>query len=141
MLTPKDLYEMKSTATLDALALRGCYYNHVPEAGDFARLADRPRVQVRVVGYVNIDGRRYWRLATVWFDAKPVMVVQNGGREGDDHSRRFVTDVTLFLEMVEYLKDEANNDIEAVPLSYDGADLVSFYGRSLDEVLKKQEVV
>lgn len=131
MLTPKDLYALKPVETLDAWALRGCYYNHIPEAGDFAQLADRPRVQVRVVGYVNINGRRYWRLATVWFDDKPVMVIQNGGREGDDHSKRFVTDAALLREMADYLKEEDSYDIKVVPLSYDGADLVTFYGRTL----------
>jgi hypothetical protein len=135
MLTPKDLYEMKSTATLDALALRGFSYDHVPEAGPDVELRDKPRVRVEVVGYVHFDHRRYWRLATVWFDDKPVMVVQNAGREGDGYSKRFVTDVSLLMELAKYLKaEEAAPD--TVPLSYDGADLVNFYGVSLDEALR-----
>lgn len=145
MLTPKDLYEMKSLETLDAWALRGCYYDHVPEAGDYPRLQEASRVRVDVVGYIRFDPERFWRLATVWFDAKPVMVIQNVGRGGNDYSKRFVTDVPLYLETADYLKEKQEPEIVgAVPLSYAGDDLVKFYGASLDDALsndKKKEVV
>jgi hypothetical protein len=107
---PNDLYAMTPESVergIDSLA--GCYYNHLDGSGldQFALgqiTGDTSRVQIRTLKYWCFDGRRIWSLATVWFDEKPVMVIQNAGREGDDHSRRFITDFPRFCEMCAFLQ-------------------------------------
>ncbi len=123
--------------------LSGCYYNHLPEipgwgtGGDY----DQDRVEVRVLAYVNFDGRRYWQLATVWYRDEledgplwvPFMVIQNAGREGDDHSDRFVTDSALYAKAVRYiLSRTAIQAVEETALDEERSDLDFFYGDTAD---------
>lgn len=95
------------------------------------------RVEVRVVEYEHIDCRRYWQLATVWFDGKPVMVVQHAGREGDDHAERFVTDLDGYKALVLHVKNlVASRELEdfectVFPVEYDDESLTNFYGHRL----------
>ncbi len=50
-----------------------------------------------------IDGRRTRAMHTLRFDGKPVAIVQNAGREGDDHRKRWVTDREVYAELLAYL--------------------------------------
>ena len=105
---PSDLYE-RTPESIDYNigTLIGCYYCHIPELRDheygFPYADLQKRVEIRVMQHVNWDFRRYWRLATVWFDSEPVMVIQNAGREGDDHAQRFVTHEATYRAMISYL--------------------------------------
>lgn len=135
-MTPKQLYEMTPESTEKSLyPLAGCYYNHLPEAGDSHEWisSETDRVEVRTIKYFDYDGRRYWRLATVWFDSKPVMVIQNAGREGDDHRERFVTDHAQLMAMASHvrslMKPEEPRDVVAIDA--DLPELTDFYGQSL----------
>lgn len=120
--------------------LGGCYYNHVPEIDGYSVDWKRnERVLVRPVGEKNYDGRRFWRLAAVFLDDKPVMLVQNAGREGDDHAKRFVVDGVAYREMVGYLMSiyeepeiDANSDV--ISLDEERQDLDSFYNDDLAHV-------
>jgi len=142
-MTPADIYAMPVKQTeRDLSVLVGCHYNHIPEAAqyhwdlDFSKNA---RAELRVVEWFNFDGRRFWLLGSVWFDDKPVMVIQNAGREGDDHRMRFVTDMKTYGEMIGYLcslrkmgdlqSDHA--DTRWVKPDQDCGDLTEFYGDRL----------
>lgn len=96
----------------------------------------RARFQYKVLKFFDFDGRRYWRLATVWLDNIPIMVTQNAGREGDDHRKRFVTNPDQLFELIKYLHLLANK-VNYQPEDVVSADhnipyLTKFYGNSLD---------
>jgi len=141
------LYEMKPAfvVTKDAIQLlRTSYVNHVPEIPkNYCQLfkGTIEEFEVRVLVSFRKDYRRYWRLSTVWYQDHPVMVIGNAGREGDDSSVRFVTDVDRygvlikaihqFLEKNEYYaRNEYNQnedfDLQPVDLKKIEEDAVEF---------------
>ncbi len=136
-MTPNELYAMEPeevTYSLDYLS--GVYFNHV-DIDEMDMLATfnvkQDRVEIRMLKNFCFDGRRIWRLATVWFDKQPVMVIQNAGREGDDHQERFITDVEQFSKMVGFIRSlvpPEQIDVYDPNQQIDG--LTSFYGNSLD---------
>lgn len=151
-MSPNDLYAMTpqkvSYATDD---LFGCYYNHVPEVVEdiasklrFKEFPQDPaRLEIRYVQHHDFDFCRFWRLATVWFDGKPVMVLQNAGREGDDWARRIVTDGALYKEMLAYIwtfamlelkKDASAVSVAVVDPAADYKNIESFYGYGLNGI-------
>ena len=144
MTTPNELYKMEpERVTNDISYLVGCYYNHVKEVGEEWAEYETPflaeRIEVRYLKDYDFDGRRVWKLATVWFDGEPVMITQNAGREGDDHSARFITDGKLFMKMCHYIKTQIpltpipkTAGPSVVDPGEDIQDLTEFYGNSLD---------
>ncbi|KZX78238.1 hypothetical protein A3715_10245 [Oleiphilus sp. HI0009] len=110
MTTPNDLYKMTpESISYDPSCLEGFSYSHIPEVPDGLRLfdlEDYKKIKLCYLKDFNFDHRRCWRLATVWFEEKPVMVIQNSGREGDDFSKRFITDMEAYKEMVRFIKYE-----------------------------------
>jgi len=68
------------------------------------------------------------------------MIIQNAGREGDDHRRRFVTDKEKYKEMIKYIRTllESEEEIEDYfDPNEDIQGLDSFYGHTLDGVFKR----
>lgn len=144
--TCADLYAMPVEGVRhDLHDLAGCYYNHIPEVPDlhtasFKNYAEwsSPRVEIRTIRRVDFDPRRYWELATVWFDKRPVMVIQNAGREGDDHAQRFITDPEAYRELVGHIAsllpidDPDGSDV--VDPNETRSDLTTFYGDDLRTV-------
>ena len=118
--TTRDVYnlpvEFETNEVQDFLI--GCYYNHIREAGELENFhlvgwkdftKHNKRVFTKVHLHFDRDSRRYWRLASVWYkDSKmvehPFMVIQNGGREGDDSFSRIISDPFYFLQACEYLE-------------------------------------
>ena len=135
-MTPDELYKREPESVEHYLhSLSGCYYSHVPEV-DTAKLPiDDPNGRVEIVVFkdFDFDGRRYWRLAAVRFDGDFVMIMQNAGREGDDHARRFITNKEAYGKLVGYLASlstaEANDDDDdVVDPEKELEGLTSFYG-------------
>jgi len=149
-MTPAELYSLPPESIENNVrTLTGCYYNHVPELGEYWAMPDvkmRPneRVEIRVHRHHQWDHRRFWRLASVWFDGKPVMVIQNAGREGDDHRMRYVTDHETYAQMVGYLmtlpilkpdEDRPGQNTRYVAPDTDlGDELTTFYNESMDSI-------
>lgn len=141
---PSALYLMEpERVDRDVSVLFGCYYCHVPEIRDLNPLdaARNERVEIRYLKDFWFDGRRIWRLATVWFDGSPVMIIQNAGREGDDFRRRFVTDAGLYMRMIGYLASLVrvgepfeNGDVVGADDEVEG--LTSFYGHALTDLFE-----
>lgn len=136
---PSDLYaRTPESINYDIGELIGFYYNHVPEIEQNNLPWEDPnkRVEFRCYKYFNFDGRRFWKLAGVYFDGKPVMITQNAGREGDDHRKRFITDFEHYHGMVRYLMSLSqpanfkNEDIVGIDQEIEGLD--EFYGNKLD---------
>lgn len=144
-----DLYIMKPESTeVGAEHLIGFYVHHwSDDLSEEERGAiqyegvDTSKIVVKTVKYFCYDGRRIWQLRTVWFEGVPFMVVQNAGREGDDHSARFITDGETYLKAVDYIKDQvkASNEvvIEVINPNEDLPVLTRFYGQSLDEPFER----
>lgn len=107
---PSELYNRTPKSTTgDISILRSYSYNHVPEIEDYFNnngdLEDKnTKIQIKIYKHFDYDFRRFWRLASVWFEGKPVMIIQNAGREGDDHKKRFITDESAYISMVQYIK-------------------------------------
>ena len=138
----KEIYEMPFEDILyNPRILFGIYYNHMGEDiehkhGD--EYQNSERLEIRVIKRFDFDHRRFWLLATVWMDKKPVMIIQNAGREGDDHNARFITDEPLYKEMIFHIRElflprcrdihyvETINSELKIPI------LTAFYGNSLD---------
>lgn len=139
---PKELYARAPESVDHGLGiLHGFYYNHVPELEHDILPAEDPhqRVAVRYYKNFNFDHRRFWALAAVCFDGLPFMIIQNAGREGDDHAERFVTDEGTYWAAMRYLKTIALVPEHHVDRAKDVVDpdvdikgLTDFYGNSLD---------
>lgn len=107
-MTPNQLYQctpLRTTNNLEHLAY-SCY-NHLKELGqpfvDHCWNLSCPSIEIRFLEESRIDHRRIWQLATVWFQKRPVMIIQNAGREGDDHVRRFITDKEHFIKLCQHV--------------------------------------
>ena len=75
-MTPRELYALPSQTILynpfESLIDEG--WNHTNndvtyEYGD--KFKDSERLEVRVIKHFDFDFKRFWRLATVWFDEHP----------------------------------------------------------------------
>lgn len=140
---PSELYEMQpQEIDVGVSYLFGCYFNHIEEIGDCISELQYGTdhsifddIEVKIIKKFNFDGRRYWMLAAVWFDGNPIMVIQNAGREGDDHHARFITDPENYKKMLSYIKSMIPwKDVE-IPHCDPDQDIVgldSFYGNSLN---------
>lgn len=114
----------------------GTYFNHMPELGECVStkgMKPNERVTVRVVHRTDFDPRRYWQLATVWLDNIPFMVIQNAGREGDDHSARFITRTLVYQEAARYLRSliamfDGAVEKDEIDADEERTDLDEFYG-------------
>lgn len=136
-MTPKDLYQRPpESITNEIMCLRGFYYNHIPEISEFQLPWEDPNKRIAIHYYKNysFDGRRYWALAGVYFDGVPVMIIQNAGREGDDHAKRFVTNADSYQKMLVYLNslNPLKGEVELVNVDQDIPGLDEFYGYKLD---------
>jgi len=142
-MTPNQLYQRTPIHTetfLSILKANWHHYNHIPEIhGDLPPADPNKKIEVRYYKDFHFDMRRYWALASVWFEGKPVMVIQNAGREGDDHSKRFITDKGQYQLMIEYLatlqkSDEFISEPDLVSPNEEVKNLTSFYGNELDGI-------
>ncbi len=152
-MTPNEIYARPVERVDNVTALMGTYYNHVPELlsqddlGMIYELEDKaPRVEIRYVKEFYFDHSRVWRLAGVWFKPEnyshfiPIMVIQNAGRGGDDHDKRFITNLPQFRDMIKYLS-ELLPVAPNMPDEYNPTDTIPgldrFYNHSLDGHFEK----
>lgn len=68
-----------------------------------------PGVELREYGYFYTDTRRFWRLSALWaqtsplFDFQMAAIIQQAGREGDDHFRIYIIDDSLVKVAVRHI--------------------------------------
>lgn len=142
---PKDLYARKPEyETDDIQVLKGCYFDHIPEIDEYRfrniELGANKKILIKVYKDFDFDGRRGWRLASIWFDNFPIMIIQNAGRELDDHERRFITDENKYALMIQYialLLPTEDGGVDVVSDDTDIDDLTCFYGHELDGVFRR----
>lgn len=140
-------YPVTETTT-DFRILKGILYDHIPEVkyqfNEFYNfecevdIESNYKVFVDIVGVYRYDERRFWRLAVVRFQDDPVMVIQNGGREGDDASNSLILDKKLYFETITYinclctlaLDMSAKRDDKTLPIKTTN-NLAEFYGENV----------
>lgn len=147
-MTPNELYARepeKKDKDLDVLV--GHRYNHIKEIESLSmygvKLAPgkNDRITIKYYKDFDFDYKRFWRLASVWFDDTPIMIIQNAGRGGDDHHRRIITDPVRYGEMIGYIAKELiiyelagnkklDGDVHQIDEDVKGID--DFYGNNLD---------
>lgn len=136
-MTPKELYEISTDQVGPLTYLKESNYDHIPEAiVDQWDLIDikSDLITIKIVKEFYFDARRFWRLCTVWYDNKPFMIIQNAGREGDDHSERIITNADLYNTACVHIRKLIRvsvNDISIVDENSNLNNLISFYGSSL----------
>ncbi len=93
------------------------------------------RIEIRQLAYDCPDGRRTWELDTIWFDGKPVMVVNSSGRDGDEYSERFITDGEVYAAMVRFLQEHVEGDTVTGFVKADAIipAMTEFYGRTIHD--------
>lgn len=137
-MTPNNLYEMEPEKVTNEFVPYLLKNSHVYESGvpdhdiDWDFKSDK--IEIRVLKDFDFDGRRCWTLCTVWYEEHPVMIIQNAGREGDDHVARFITARERFIEMCIYLRslvDIEDSDEDVVSCDKDIPELTDFYSNNL----------
>lgn len=154
-MTPSDVFALPSIReTHQVNCLCGFWYNHLPEIdevvwqtihgnkgclGDFEGYegaAQSERITIKEHGFYTYDHRRIWRVASVWLDDRPVMIIRNAGREGDDHKARWVVDeeayAGLLKEVVSLANPHPQKNEDFVDRNKDIGDVFDFYGHKID---------
>lgn len=103
--SPAELYNLRPSLT-DTCATH-VIEMHIPEVDrfrlDHSAIEDGKLFETRMLVSHSFDGRRTWELATVWFDGRPVMVVNSSGRDGDEYHERWITDGEQYGKLVTWL--------------------------------------
>lgn len=133
-----DIYQMDCEESIKQLGYLKNHINEIEESDLWGIPEETNKmVGIQIHKYHNFDGRRYWQLGSVWFNGSPVMIIQNAGREGEDHEKKFITNKQLYIDMVRYIKslipfDDEWIDKEFINEEDDVKELNTFYGYSLN---------
>lgn len=143
-MTPNELYDRipdKSSYDLNDLSV-GSYGRQLYEidelgCGYWFPDIKQTDIEIRIYKFFDFDGRRFWKLQSVYYKGNPVMIMRNAGREGDDHCSRFITDKERFKQLICQVKQHIleTSDDEEISDIVDGDDDVgveSFYDGTLD---------
>lgn len=91
----------------DCYKLNGCYFNHIRELLDYNNGELNHfyvgGLRVKTLAHHAYDSRRFWDLSFVYYKDVPIMLIQNAGREGDDHAIRYIFNLEKYKECIEDL--------------------------------------
>lgn len=110
-ITLRSVYQIQGTPTVltDGVTLCAKWFPEVDgiEMQLYGRLPKKleedGRLKVVCLFSKNFDGERGASMHTLWFDGKPVAIVKNSGRGGDEDSHRWITDPVQFTALCTYL--------------------------------------
>ncbi|GAA4450408.1 hypothetical protein GCM10023189_10970 [Nibrella saemangeumensis] len=141
-MTPIDLYNRTpEREDNDLSVLIGCLYNHIPEVSallelDKSIIDGNNKVVIKYYKDHSFENRYIWRLASVWFEAIPVMIIQNAGLKGEEFQRRLITYEQGYVELIQYLKglltDACIDASDLVDQNEEISGLDAFHGCILD---------
>jgi len=81
---PEDVDD--TTLASDCFYLIGSSFNHIPELKipeyDSVDIKKSTEITIRIYKDFDFDGRRFWRLAAVYYTGEPIMIIQNAGSRG-----------------------------------------------------------
>lgn len=158
MMKISKIFELPSQELkLEDWVLRGDWFPELPDphrlesSEVLAVLAAEGRLAVKQLVYLYVDGSRDASMHTLWFDGTPVAIVQNAGRSGRDHQRRWVTNGPVFLALEQYLVSKmlSDEDLDVVDpesevyeeefLCFYGNDFTAQFGIELEP--RRQDVL
>jgi hypothetical protein len=115
---------------------------------DWAQWKENTEVQTLLYKDFDFDGKRGWRLASMWYKGKPFMITQSAGRYLDDFNKKFVLCKDTYNEAAKYLRTlvpAKPTELyvgEITPLGSEcvtdnKTTLTTFYGESLNGYFQK----
>jgi hypothetical protein len=118
-LSPAELYTLSGERVENnPEILIGYYWNHLKYndsddcISEQTKFINSHRLEIRVLR--DIDYLHFsWRLATVFIDKEPVMIIQNYG-DRYEHGKRFITDAYRFSKLVMHVKSLILHENEIV---------------------------
>lgn len=124
----------------DVSVLMGCYYSYLDDnidrySLDHEALKLQERVKIKYYKDFCFDGRRVWRLYSVWLDNQLVMLCKNAGREGDDHSGFVIFNAELYKNLNAFILTFTNSPVstfKVTQLDENADEFYSFYSNSVD---------
>lgn len=129
-MTPRELFEAKPKYVRRHIDDLQTFCSEIDTSMIHQEESDQ--IEIRTLDYRNSDGTRFWKLASVWFQGKPVGLFQNAGRHGSDHQARYIVDLPLYGQLIGYLLSlysfEDIDDWDVVAMDDDNPDLTTFYG-------------
>lgn len=131
-MTANELYRLTPKRTTKEICN---LYKHIDKLDPNCEYEANDRVEIKEIVSYCFDGRRVWDLNTVWFDGMPVMVIQEAGRDGDDHTDNYVTDYPKYREMVNYILSlpKDNDNCTRLNPDTDEPNLTTFYNHTLSD--------
>lgn len=102
--TPNEFYEMEPIKTSYNLYEIDDHLEELYTEVGYIPDLEQSRVLIKYYMYEHIDHRRVKIFGSIWFDNKPVMLFRNAGREGYDEYDRFITNESLYWEMLDYIR-------------------------------------
>jgi hypothetical protein len=110
---------------------------HIDES--LEQLEEDKRLVLKELLNKNYDGERIAVMYSIWFDGRPVAVVQNAGRSGRDHAARWVTDTDAYAALLAYLltfsRPNDTRDITDPNVELYEEEICHFYGTDFAQEL------
>lgn len=136
MLTLNAVYALPNQVVQNLMVtdLRADWFPEVPQLEDGLTAAMRKelendgRLVLKRLLYEELDWHRFTSMHTLWWDGRPVMLVQNAGRAGSDVRRRRITDAAAYRDMCCYL-------LSKVPLEQSDEEVVDADAELYEEEL------
>ncbi len=115
MLKLKEIYALEGkTCALTDWVMRDEWFPELSNGVSSGPLLDvlqsEGRIQVKELANPYIDGNRVAELHTVHFDGEPVLIVQQAGRSGCDHRKRWVTDAPRYFALLGYVLSKTSSE-------------------------------
>lgn len=100
-----NLLKCDSKEEPDCYKLKGYNFNHIRELLDYDEGGQissffENGLRVKTLAHYDYDYRRFWDISFVYYKDVPFMMIQNAGREGDDHAIRFIFDIEKYKECI-----------------------------------------
>lgn len=139
MLKLKDVFALPGTPIDLTWGLRSAWFPEIESYGSAidgdagVEIQAEGRMQALCIFERNFDGDRFADMHAISFDGKPVMVVRDGGRSGQDFKDRIVIDEAAFVSLCRYIRQKQGTEVAAEDLASPDKmvypeELFNFYG-------------
>lgn len=130
--TPNEFYQMEPIKTSYKLYGIDDHLEELYTEDGYIPDLEQSRILIKYYMYERIDHRRVKIFGSIWFDNNPVMLFRNAGREGRDERSRFITNESLYWEMLDYIRSLLGYSKpgvrDVIPLDEPCPQLHVFYG-------------
>lgn len=139
---PIDIYNSKVLSVGDFNNVESHLNNDISTFSlDYDKLFSADKIKTKTHFFHSFDYRRYLSLQSVWFEDVPVMIIQEAGREGDDHTDEFITNFEKYTDMINFIRSCYYKSPDS-HMVYDGEEeipeLTNFYGYDISNDIVPQ---